>query len=118
MRSLLREVLVDAGYAVMTAESADAARSLASEFELDLFILDAALADPADEALLAALAELRPEARALLLTTSDEREAAEQLAAEGRALALAKPFDAAALLEAVEHAVASDEASSDGDGGG
>ena len=102
MRSLLREVLVDAGYEVMTAETEDAALELVTEYSADLLVVDAALVEPGAGRLLQALDELRPElrSRALLLAGAEHGERAAELAARGAGLVLAKPFDVDALLDA------------------
>ena len=103
MRALLREVLVDAGYEVMTAETEGAALELVTEYSADLLVVDAALLEPAAGRLLWALDELRPElrSRALLLAGAEHEEHAAELAARGAGLVLAKPFDVDALLDAV-----------------
>ena len=102
MRALLREVLVDGGYEVMTAETEDAALELVTEYSADLLVVDAALLEPAAGRLLRALDELRPElrSRALLLAGAEHEEHAAELAARGAGLVLAKPFDVDALLDA------------------
>ena len=110
MRALLREVLDDAGYEVMTAESEDAALELVTEYSADLLVVDAAMIEPTDGRLLRALDELRPELRshALLLAGPEHEQHAAELAARGAGLVLAKPFDVDALLEAVRQALESE----------
>jgi signal transduction histidine kinase/ActR/RegA family two-component response regulator len=110
MRALLREVLADAGYDVMTAESADAALELVSEYSADLLVVDAAMAEPGGGRLLQAIDELRPElrSRALLLAGPEHEASAGELAAQGVGAVLAKPFDVDALLAAARRVLDGD----------
>ncbi len=99
IRTLIRDVLVDAGCAVLTARDATEALRLIERGRPDVLVLDLSLPD-GDERALHRVTEAAGPTRVLVLSGSAEvYERARELGAGG---ALEKPFDIDELVEAVE----------------
>ncbi len=94
---MVRAMLEDAGYEVVTASSGLAAARLIEQEELDLLILDVLMPEMSGDALAALLHEARPELPVLLMTGYSGG----QFADGTEFPLLRKPFTEQQLVEAV-----------------
>ena len=100
---LIASVLGTVGCAVLTTESAPAARALLRQVDFDLMITDIVLRDADGFALSAWARALRPDLRLLYISArSQERRSASR---PGQSVVLAKPFRLAALVSSVARAL-------------
>jgi DNA-binding response OmpR family regulator len=96
VRTVVRLILGRAGYAVLSAATADEALRLAEAGPVDLVLMDLCLHGGDGKALAARLTDARPGLRVLYLSGEDCRDGIDQGAF------LSKPFGMAALLHKVQ----------------
>ncbi len=106
VRSGVSRVLSEAGYEVATAADGTAALAHPAASSCRLVLLDLMLPDRSGIGLLEALRELRPDRPVVVITGYATSESLARALEAGAASVLAKPFDAAELLDAVRTALA------------
>lgn len=102
VRSVLRDILDDAGYAVKTAASGVQALTTIPSFEPDVMLLDLQMPGITGVEVLAHVRARYPELRVVVVTASSDVDLARQLLAHGAFDYIAKPF----VLEHVQRTVA------------
>ncbi|MFP4345989.1 MAG: CHASE4 domain-containing protein [Anaerolineales bacterium] len=111
VRNLTQQILMRAGYNVVTAENGRAALILYRTVrDIDLVITDLVMPDLGGEALLRHLREEDPEIKALILTGYAVREEIESLLARDQVRLLYKPFPKEALVRLVREMLRSQHA--------
>jgi CheY-like chemotaxis protein len=98
---MLRAMLEDAGYDVVTAGSGLAASALLEKEEVDLLVLDVLMPGMSGDAVADLLRQSRPDLPVLLMTG----DSGDQFVPEGSYPVLRKPFGEQELVEAVRRLV-------------
>ncbi len=107
LREFLVEVLVDAGFEVSAAPSADLAiRALASDDRIDLVVTDLIMPGRRGQELLAEVRQRRPETPVIVITAFGSIDSAIDLVKQGAHDYLTKPFGTDEFLHAVGRALA------------
>lgn len=105
VRNAVSRVLSEAGYEVATAADGAAALAHPAAASCRLVLLDLMLPDRSGIGLLEALRQLRPDRPVVVITGYATSESLARALEAGAASVLAKPFDAAELLDAVRRAL-------------
>lgn len=101
----LRRAFERTGFRVSTSASAEEGLELATRYEPDVVLLDVRLPGMDGLRALAELRQRRPEAAVIVMTAHGNLETAVQAVAGGAFDYLAKPFDLAEAVDAVERAI-------------
>ena len=104
LRTLLRELLADAGYQTLEAPTHNTALQLfeSSRDRISLIVADVFLEDGNGRELVRQLRKTKPSLRAILTTGYDPNQMRIKIGLEEKELFLAKPFRSDELLHAVE----------------
>lgn len=101
IRKLLREVLQDAGYQVITAPSGKEALELVKEHAVDLILLDMKMSGMDGLEALILLKKACPRSIVLLMTAYEELEVLREANRRGAAGCISKPFDIEELKDVI-----------------
>lgn len=107
MRSMLRRILEDEGYEVQEAQDGDVAIKKYSESKFDLVTMDIVMPKVDGVTAVKEIMRIDPEARIIMITALAHKTLVLRALRAGARDFIVKPFDSAAVIEAVKNTLKS-----------